>query len=211
MKRCFLLLATAFLTITCVAQDDDWELDEWSMDGLISDTRGFSISPHLNGAAIDIQGAENNATDGGGGGLGVQLGYGVSNLVTLIANLDGTNINPERGANYALGHFDLGVMFNFLKPDKSVRPFLSLSLSGRNATFRRGDLEAKATGPGITAGGGIRYFASPSVSIDGEIAVTGGKFNSIELANDTVGASTKIDLDATSARFKVGISWFVSR
>lgn len=211
MKRCILLLAAACITISCYAQDDDWELDEWSLDGPVSDTKGFFLNPHLNGAGIDIQGAENNASDGSGGGIGIKLGYGFSDLFSVFLNLDGTNLNPERGANYALGHADVGVMFTFLKPVKPARPFVGVAAAARNATFRRGDAEAKVSGPGITLMGGLRYFVSPTVSIDGELAVTGGRFNSIELSNDEGSIATDIDLEASSVRLILGISWFVGR
>lgn len=211
MRRCILILATACITISCYAQDDDWELDEWSIDGLVSDTKGFFLNPHLNGAAIDIQGRDNNGSDGSGGGLGLKIGYGFSDLLSVYFNMDGTNLNPELGPNYGLGHADLGVMFTFLKPVKPARPFVGVALSGRNATFRRGDAEAKVSGPGVTLSGGLRYFVSQSVSIDGELAVTGGRFNSIELSNDEGSVATDIDLEASSVRFLLGISWFVSR
>jgi hypothetical protein len=216
MKGCILVFATLMLTTTALAQDDNWELEDWSMDGLLSDTRGFSISPHVVGSNIRIENGDLSGAEGSGGGLGIGIGYGFSNLLTVILNIDGVNIDPDRGLNYALAHGDLGVMFNLLSPEKKTRPFIGLSLTGRNSTLRvvapDRVIEQKASGPGFSLTGGVHYFASRSVSIDGEIAITGGVFNSVTFRTAQGELTRPIeDVRATTTRLKIGISWFTGR
>ena len=217
MKPLILVFSTFLLTSSLSAQDGDWELEDWSLDELTSDTRGFSLSFDLNGSSIELTNTDIAGPEGSGGGIGIGMTYGFNHLLSLILDVDGANINPNAGADYGLGQLDLGLAFNLLKPDQAFRPFLGLALTGRTAKFRiptgdsRRPVETTASGPAVSLIAGLRYFASPSVSIDGQIIGTAGTFNSIKVPVAGGTLTQDIDVDATTARLKVGVSWFVGR
>ncbi|NND70952.1 MAG: outer membrane beta-barrel protein [Rhodothermales bacterium] len=216
MKPLIFVFCTLLFTTSISAQDEDWELEDWSLDEMISDTRGFSISLDVNGSSIDLTNTARVGPEGSGGGGGIGITYGFNQLVSLIVDLDGANVSPNVGTNYTLGHLDVGIGFNFLQPDQPFRPFVGVALTGRSATFRiRGDsdrfIETTASGPALSLIAGLRYFASPSVSIDAQIIGSGGTFNKIDVPVPGGTLTQEIDVDSTTGRVKLGLSWFVGR
>ncbi len=57
--------------------------------------------------------------------------------------------------------------------------------------------------------GDLKYFLSRLVALDVGVDLTFGKFSDVRVGGIT--AQNVLDLDATSGRFTVGISWFPSR
>lgn len=171
-------------------------------------TRGFSIGLHLNGTSwhLDEPDLELDGSDSGGG-LGFDLSYGVSDLVSLFLNFDGASIDPENGQTYTLGHGDLGARFAFGNPSKKFKPFGQIALTGAGAEQEIGRNTLQLRGGGLTLAGGILYFLSPAWAIDAGLAFTFGSLTEVELNN--VGVDT--DIDARTSRLNAGVRWYPGR
>lgn len=171
-------------------------------------TRGFSIGLHLGGTSwhldepdLDLEGSDN------GGGLGFGVSYGVSDLVTLLLNLDGASIDPDRGETYSLGHADLGVRFTFGAPAKKFKPFAQVALTGAGAELEIGRNTIQLRGGGLTLGGGLLYFLSPAWALDAGLDLTFGNLTEVEVNNVTV----DIDVNARTSRLNAGVRWYPGR
>ena len=200
MKRAFIIptLTVALLLTAYTAQAQR------------SNTRGIFLNAHLTGTTMAFN---DDAFDTqSGGGAGIQIGYGVSRLVTLYLGVDGssmTNDHIEEGVT--LAHVDLGVQLNFGRERSAARPYGTLAFTYREETFDFGGdiVEIDFSGGGVTLGGGLKYFLSRLLALDVGLDLTFGKFSDVRVGGIT--AQNVLDLDATSGRFTVGISWFPSR
>jgi Outer membrane protein beta-barrel domain len=171
-----------------------------------SNTAGPHLGVFLNGSAVRV---EDSDVVESGAGLGVHLGYGFGQNLSVFARVDAASIQPEgAGDNYGLAHADLGVRYSFGAPSAAFRPFLQGAVSGRAVSFdmgSEGTLDAR--GAGISAGGGLEYFVSRSVAIEAGLSVSFG-----ELTEGRVGGSDWVNLDndainITTSRFDIGLSW----
>ena len=176
-----------------------------------SNTRGIFLNAHLTGTTMGFN--EDEFDTQSGGGFGVQIGYGVSRLVMLYLGANGSVMsNDDVEDTFTLAHVDAGVQFNFGRPRSVARPYGLIAVTFREATFEFDDAtapEVDLSGGGISAGGGLRYFLSRVLVLDVGVIVTFGEFSDIEVGSVTV--QDALDLDATSGRFSVGLSWFPSR
>lgn len=174
-----------------------------------SNTRGVFLNLHLNGAGIGYN--EDQIDPQSGGGLGFQVGYGVSRLVTLYLGIDGSVMsNDEVEDAFGLAHVDLGTQLNFGLARSAARPYLNLAFTGRAATFDLGASdEVELSGGGVTLGGGLKYFFSRAVALDVGAAFTFGTFTDVRVGS--VQANDVLDLEAASGRFLLGLSWYPSR
>lgn len=177
-----------------------------------SNTRGFFLNVHLNGTSIsyDEERFPNRDNTDSGGGAGLKVGYGISPLVTFYLGLNGSSMQPEGddSQSYTLAHVDLGAQFNFGAGRNRAVPYAELALTARQATVTAGPIDLEIRGGGITAGGGLKYFLSPMLALDGGLNFTFGTFTEVE-----VGAFREDiqDIGAVSARLAVGLSWYPSR
>ena len=58
-------------------------------------------------------------------------------------------------------------------------------------------------------GGGLKYFLSSPVALDVGVDLTFGTFSDVQSGG--VVLQNVVDIDATSGRFSVGLSWYPSR
>lgn len=167
-----------------------------------SQTSKLFLQAHFNGTGLTVEDADAE----GGRGFGVKVGYGFNPLFTLYAGLDAANMRTD-GGNYGYGLFDIGGQFNFRSGPHAVVPYLDLALTGQAAVFDIGGDDLVFSGAGITLGGGLKYFVSPLVAIDGALSTTLGSFREAEYRGDreTVDAST------SGVRIGLGISWYPVR
>lgn len=176
-----------------------------SLDSLESNTKGFFIGVHLNGTSWTVD--DLGVSGENGGGMGLKLGYGFNQLVTIYGNIDGAVINPNEGGNYSLAHFDLGVNFNFGSQQRALRPYVDLALTGRAAQVTVGPAEIEISGAGFTAGGGLKYFFSLPLALDVGLLGTFGKLDEVSVGS----ISENISADASAVRLNIGIVWYPGR
>lgn len=175
-----------------------------------SNTRGLYLNVHASATSITYEADDFEDFDetDGGGGLGVEVGYGFSPLVSLFVALNGSGMEADGGDTYTLGHGDLGVRFNFRSGERLV-PYASLAVTGRQATFEfENGGEIELSGGGGTLGGGLAYFVSPRLALDAGLRLTAGTFTDVSVGRLTV---SNFDVDAGSGRLVFGLSWFPTR
>jgi len=176
-----------------------------------STTRGFVVGLHATGATLTVE--DGDRADAGGGGLFV--GYGLNRRFTLFAQVDGARFDEQStGAvegDWTLGHFDLGLRFNFANSLRSWIPFLQASLGRRAVNVvdpivdGTAEEEVDFSGGSLTLGGGISYYLSRSWSIEAALLFTGGEFTTLRVDDVSISG---FDEDATSRRFNLGVRWW---
>ena len=176
-----------------------------------STTRGFTIGLHASGASLAVEDQERNNAGGGG----VHVGLGVNRRITIFAQFDRAEFDePSTGdieGVWAMGHFDVGVRFNFANSLRRWVPFLEAALGYRAVTVSDPVVdniavnEVSISGAGITVGGGVDFYFSESWALDVQLLWTGGEFTTVRVDNVSVSG---LDIDAQSTRFNVGVSWW---
>ena len=175
-----------------------------------STTRGFSIGAHLQGASLTVE----DDDPSGGGGAGLRLGYGFNRSLTGYVEVDAIAFdveNPELEGEWAMAHVDLGVRYNFANSQRRLIPFLDAAIGARavsveDATSDGEDAgEVTFNGGSFSLGGGLSFFTSEKFAVETLVKFTGGTFEQIEVGDVAV---NNLDIDASSFRFKFGVSWW---
>lgn len=167
-----------------------------------SDPTGFHVGLNFDGAAITYE-DDDVAETGTGGGL--NLGWGLNNLLTLYLEGAGATVETQDGLDtYTLAHFDLGARFNFLSAEKKFRPYAVVGYSGIAAGMQIGGDLFTISGAGPSFGGGIAYFVSRKFAVDFGMKWTNGTFTEAEYRGD----KETIDVSAASARASLGVSFW---
>ncbi len=175
-----------------------------------SNTTGLFVGLRTGGTGV----AFDNDRDGDGGGLGLRLGYGFSELFTGYIGIDGATISNGDGfeglpadEDYTLVLMELGGRFNFRQKSRWA-PFAEGSFTVIGLGF---DDEAGAEvgygGYSGSVGGGLSFFASPTLALEGGAAFTAGHLTDREIA----GVKSTIDLGVAAVRLHLGLSWYPMR
>ena len=175
-----------------------------------STTRGFSIGAHLQAASLKVE----DDDPSGGGGAGLRLGYGFNRSLTAYVEADGITFdveNPELEGEWTMGQLDLGLRYNFANSQRRLIPFLDAAIGGRAVSVEdatnEGEDAGKVTfsGGAFSLGGGLSFFTSEKFAVETLVKFTGGTFEQIDVGDVSV---RNLDIDASSFRFKVGVSWW---
>ena len=175
-----------------------------------STTRGFNIGANLQGASLTVE--DNNPA--AGGGFGVRAGYGFNRSFMGYIETDGIVFhaeNPELEGEWTMAHVDLGVRYNFANSLRRWVPFLDGAIGVRAVSVadaaREGEDVGTVTfsGGALSLGGGLSFFATETFAIETLVKLTGGRFEQVDVGNVSV---RDFDIEASSFRFKVGVSWW---
>jgi opacity protein-like surface antigen len=176
-----------------------------------SNTEKLMLSFALGGASIDSD--ELEAERESGGGFSLQLGWGFNRLFTLLVDASGAVLGDDED-EFVLLHGDLLGRFHFTGPQRAWVPFLEGGITGRvagqddiiiiddNGNPQQVDLEV--SGGGFTFGGGLQYHVSPAVALGASLRWTVGEFSTVKFNNVSIDG---FELDATSARLNLGVTW----
>lgn len=168
-------------------------------------TAGLSVRPHFIGTAWTVEDVGIESASGGGFGLGVS--YGFSELIAAYAEFAGTSVTGD-GDMYGLGHFDLGARFTFVPTRDRIKLFANAALSGRSAPEAdTGSEILELSGAGLTIGAGAEYRTSRPFGLQFDIQVTMGEYTDVP-ATGFVGPIT---VNSTSVRANVGVVWYPGR
>jgi hypothetical protein len=163
--------------------------------------------------ASRIRSDDLNSTAESGPGVAALLGWGVTKNFAFILDASGARISSLDG-DYDLAHVDIGGRWHFVNRSAFV-PFVEVGYAGRAATKQgailsdgqgntyTGDLSI--LGGGVSLGGGLEYFVTPGIALGGAFKWTSGQFTQVRFDNVTVDG---LELDATSARFNMGFTWY---
>lgn len=177
-------------------------LEAQTTDALRSNPTGFVLGAHLNGTALD--GDDFDEVESGGG-VGILVGYGFTRMVTVYLGADAASMDaPDMDDAYTFGQGDLGVRLHFGGPARAAVFYVDGAFTTWLARYDIAGSDMDATGTGFTLGGGLEYFFSPGFALDVGLKVTSGNFDEVSYEGDT----ESMDLDATSTRFNLGVTWY---
>jgi len=182
-----------------------------ALQGQESTTRGFMLGAHLSGASLTLENQDRN--NAGGGGLIV--GYGLNRNITLLLQLDGAQFDEQSTGtvegDWQMGHVDLGIRYSFANSLRRWVPYLQGAFGYRSVSVQDPIVdntqreEVEISGGGLTLGGGLDFYFTESFALDVQLLWTGGEFNTLRVDNVS---ATGFDVDATSARFNLGVAWW---
>lgn len=168
-----------------------------------SGTTGISLGAYLNGTAARY---EDDSTVESGPGIALRLGYGFTPNVEAFAELAGARVRHDGfGDRYGVGHFDVGMRYNFGTMAARTRPYLSGALSGRALTIDV--VGADMRGAGLSAAGGLRYFFNPALALELNLGLTFGSLGEGRIQGGSWESLGDNSLNMLSSRFNVGLAW----
>lgn len=188
-------------------------LSAGNLGAQLSDNSGFMLNVHLAGNAITPIGADAEAETGGG--LGLALGYGFNDRIILYFNVDAAAIEYDEDVTdapddtYDLVTGDLGVRVNFGNPGLKLRPYINAAFTGvaigEQYELVGEDVDQIVSGGGVTIGGGLQYFFSPSLALDLGLQATQGALTQVSIDDE----EEEFDQGAafTSSRVQLGLTW----
>lgn len=177
-----------------------------------SRTQKLFFSVGLEGTRIYFDEDDLDTSDGGGG-LGLQIGYGFTRTFSLYLGVSGAVMDGENNGviedEYALGVGEIGTQLHFGGGRRALVPYLDFAFSGVSATYdERFELEFR--GGAFSFGGGLRYFVSEPLALDVGLRASLGGFNEVELERIAVDIDED-DFGFGLTRLALGLTWFPLR
>lgn len=231
MRRFFALLLTVALLPWLMPEAASAQYYNHRDRAPVSNTEGLFLQGHLTGAGLEV---ESNAIqvadeDGEGGGLGVKVGYGFTPVFTLYAGLDVAAFDdfnpgifgiddevadPFFDDEVAYFSFDLGTQLNLGGGRNRLVPYLDLALSYSGIAYelqgRTFSEDITVSGAGVSIGGGLKYFLSPTVALDVSLTGSANELEDVTIDGDEFNFPG-LEFDTRAARFGFGLSWYPSR
>ena len=153
-------------------------------------------------------------TSAGLGG-GVRVGYMVSPRLMAYAGFDMAKqaINDaDFSGDFGLTHLEAGARLSFPVRGSKAMPYVGV-WAGRRSLSTTVDVvqtggQADLSFSGLAAGvsGGMQYFLSPRLALDGGLSVGVGKMGNVKLAGQ--GRSLPAAGNTTTARLQFGANWY---
>jgi hypothetical protein len=179
-----------------------------------SSAKGLFLGAHLDGSSRD--GADSDTRRGGG--VGLQLGYGVTTRLALFAEANGAVMDDGDAENMRMAHVDVGVRYAWTGRARRWVPSLELAatrraivypdgvltIAGGGGAEALGDRYVSLTGTGVTFGGAVQYYSTPTLAIGAALKVTEGVFDRYESGD----FSTDVNMDIRSTRLDIGVTWY---
>jgi hypothetical protein len=149
-----------------------------------------------------------------GPGAGVMVGYGFNRTFSGFASLDlakqGTS-GGDLGGSFGLRHIELGARANLPYGSATTVPYLTASYGQRALGARVTDnfeggaqYDMRLSGGMFGVGGGLEHVISPTLAVDGGLAVAFGRFSH----GDIDGESSSLAVNGTtSIRLRIGMTW----
>jgi Outer membrane protein beta-barrel domain len=162
---------------------------------------GFGIDG--NGMSTNQSGSNRVNESGGGGSL--TLGWGFSPRWSIYGEMSGADMKADGGGTYGLAHVDLGARVHFRAGPNTVVPFLQFGVTGRGMSQNYLGNDLRASGGGVSFGGGLNAHINPAMAFSTAVTWTVGKFSSYQVNGVSVGGGS---VDATSARLHLGLVFF---
>lgn len=173
-------------------------------------TQGFTLGLRTGGTGLAFEGGR----DGTGEGFGIRVGYGFNERVTAFVGIDGTSVSdgdgfeglPE-GEEYGAVVMELGARVHFRTRARWL-PFAEAAVSVIGLGFDDADgREVGYGGLGGSLGGGLLFFATPTVALEAGAAFTAGELWDREVG----GIEDDVDIGASAVRIHVGVSFYPFR
>ena len=179
-----------------------------------SNTKGFMANVHVSGTSLSADDLESES----GGGIGLDLGFGFTQSLMIFVSADAAKLTADDEffeGEYGLAHIDVGGRFSFANQSRAFVPYVQAGFTGlgvgmeiESADPSADGVDVELRGSGFMLGGGVSYFFSPKFAADLGLKWTSGKFTEGELDNEKFELEDDEEIDATSMRLNLGISWF---
>jgi hypothetical protein len=208
MQRIFLaVVATVAFAVTAHAQQSQHPVmpsSRWVLNGHSTAALGTSVGDDF--GSIDTQ---------GGLGAGVEVGYRVTPRLLAYAGLDIAKQGVDEAGldgDFGLTHIDAGARLSFPITGSKLMPYVGGWVGRRSLTTTVDDFETGASsdlslsGLGAGASGGVQFFVSPSLALDGGVSVGIGKMGNVKVDGHKEDWGTPDNTTTTRLRF--GANWY---
>ena len=146
---------------------------------------------------------------------GFRAGYGLNRIVALYlgvyeVDIDTPQLETLDGVTKS-GHYDLGFRLHLPGGSRRWVPFgeVALTFWPVSRALENGERIANDfTGATMSLGGGVSVYVSEVLALDVSVKWGRGEFDNVPIGDITTGGLDILDVDAESARFTVGVSWW---
>jgi Outer membrane protein beta-barrel domain len=148
-------------------------------------------------------------------GAGVELGYLITPRLMAYAGVDiakqGINEFGLDGS-FGLTHIEAGARLNFPIARSRALPYVGAWVGRRSLTTTARDIETgfssdlSLSGLGAGATGGVQFFVSPSLALDGGVSLGFGKMGNVKVDGQKEDWGTPNNTTTTRIRF--GANWY---
>lgn len=148
-------------------------------------------------------------------GAGVEVGYRVTPRLLAYAGVDiakqGINEVGLDG-DFGLTHIEAGARLSFPITGSKLMPYVGGWVGRRSLTTTVDDFETgtsedlSLSGLGAGASGGVQFFLSPSLALDGGVSLGVGKMGNVKVDGHKEDWGTPNN--TTTARIRFGANWY---
>ena len=176
----------------------------WVINGHSTAALGTSVGDDF--GSIDTQ---------GGLGAGVEVGYRVTPRLLAYAGLDIAKQGVDEAGldgDFGLTHIEAGARLSFPITGSKLMPYVGGWVGRRSLTTTVDDFETGASsdlslsGLGAGASGGVQFFVSPSLALDGGVSLGIGKMGNVKVDGHKEDWGTPDNTTTTRLRF--GANWY---
>jgi hypothetical protein len=153
-------------------------------------------------------------TSAGLGG-GVQVGYMITPRLTAYAGFELAKQSIDvigYDGDFGLSHLEAGAHMSFPVRGSRLMPYVGAWVGRRSLSTTIDDFETGAqadfsmSGLAVGASGGVQYFVSPKLALDGGLSVGVGKMGNLKVAGQKQ-ATPALD-NTTTTRLQFGANWY---
>ena len=208
MQRTLLaIVATVAFAVSAHAQQSQHPVmpsSRWVLNGHSTAALGTSVGDDF--GSIDTQ---------GGLGAGVEVGYRVTPRLLAYAGLDIAKQGVDEAGldgDFGLTHIEAGARLSFPITGSKLMPYVGGWVGRRSLTTTVDDFETGASsdlslsGLGAGASGGVQFFVSPSLALDGGVSLGIGKMGNVKVDGHKEDWGTPDNTTTTRLRF--GANWY---
>ena len=208
MQRTLLaIVATVAFAVSAHAQQSQHPVmpsSRWVLNGHSTAALGTSVGDAF--GSIDTQ---------GGLGAGVEVGYRVTPRLLAYAGLDIAKQGVDEAGldgDFGLTHIEAGARLSFPITGSKLMPYVGGWVGRRSLTTTVDDFETGASsdlslsGLGAGASGGVQFFVSPSLALDGGVSLGIGKMGNVKVDGHKEDWGTPDNTTTTRLRF--GANWY---
>ena len=207
MQRTLLaIVATVAFAVSAHAQQSQHPVmpsSRWVLNGHSTAALGTTVGDDF--GSLDTQ---------GGLGAGVEVGYRVTPRLLAYAGLDIAKQGIDEAGldgDFGLTHIEAGARLSFPITGSKLMPYVGGWVGRRSLTTTVDDFETGASsdlslsGLGAGASGGVQFFVSPSLALDGGVSLGVGKMGTVKLDGHKEDWGTPNSTTTTRIRF--GANW----
>lgn len=178
---------------------------------------GFVLGVYTMGApGLTLSGADiedGPFRTGFGPGAGVMFGYGFNRTFSGYASVDVAKQSAndaDLGGSFGLRHIELGARANLPYGSAATVPYLTASYGRRSLgarvtdDFEGTEYDMRLSGGMFGVGGGIEHAISPTLAVDGGLALAFGRFSHAEIDGESGSFAVN---GTTSMRLRIGMTW----